>query len=252
MRKLGTVLLAGLLALGLMTGVATADDELARLEQAVEDAQAEVDRLTELVSDLEEELVDAEQALEDAQDAVDDAAAEVTRIEGELEAKEAELEDAIEELVRLQGLAEELQAGGSGRCANGVAGDGCREAAAAAAAQASVVDDLEGEIDELNEDLADAEQALEDAEGDRDAAKAEVDRIAAELEQAREDLEAAEQVRDEAQAELDAYEPTVEGERHPGCNGIETAQEQVATNGKGKGKAAEVLAAKAEEFSCAA
>jgi hypothetical protein len=96
---------------------------------------------------------------------------------------------------------------------------------------------------------------LTDALAEQTAAAAAVMQFEASIAAKRLELEAAEIAAAEAHAAVETYVPPtapVVVERHPGCNGIENAVAQVTTKGNGKGKAAEVLTAKAADWNCAA
>jgi chromosome segregation ATPase len=255
MRKLITLISAMALLVGMLALPAAADhnDEHAALEQAVVDAQAEVDRLIDLVAELEGDLKDAEEMLADAEEALDDAQDEVDRLQQELDEANDDLSHAIEHLAELE-AARNLLLNPGGQCK----GEGTQEGAECIrltreiAETNDAIEGLEEDIDELEGQLQTAEQVRDDASDNVDDAQAEVERIQGLLREANVALVDAQQELEDAKAALDAYEdPAVEDE-HPGCKGVKNAQEQVVKNGRGNGKAAETLADVAAKFECAA
>jgi chromosome segregation ATPase len=256
MRRTITLISAVALATGLLTGIAAADVDpvLVELQEAFDDAQAEVERLEGVVSDLEADLVLARQAFEDAIEDRDAKLLEVEELEAALALAEADLlvAQAAEATIRglLAGLGNTYK---DGECNN-------REGAKAACEQYLL--DLAAAVADVAQKLAAVEGAEDDLEVAEDelvaleeavvAARDEVERLESEIAVATEQLESAEQVRDDAQAALDAYVPPVAADAHAGCRGIGNAQQQVVKNGNGKGKAAEALATVAAKFDCAA
>lgn len=258
MRRIVTLISAVALATGLLTGVAAAelDPVLVELQEAFDDAQAEVDRLEAVVSGLEAELALARQALADAVDERDAKWLEVEALEVALAGAEAELAvaQAAEATIRglLAGLGNTYK---GGECNNrDGAKDTCEQYLIDLAAAVAEVSEKVAAVGEAEDDLEIAEGELERLEEAVVVAGAEVGRLEGLLEIAADELESVVEIRDAAKVALDEYVPPVVpgATEHSGCRGIENAQQQVTKNGNGKGKAAEALVTVAEKFACVA
>jgi chromosome segregation ATPase len=228
MRKFTTVLAAMLLALSMMAMPAMADETVDALEQAVIDAQAEVDRLETKVSGLEDDIVEAEQAVADQQGIVDD-------LEAELEEAQAALKEASDDLAALietRDACEEL--------ATNQLRNACRNP-------------TNPEYNKLHDDVVPALQASEaEALEAFEAADLVLDGLKEELQELEDnkalteaDLDAARQALIDAEAALAAASST-----HPGCTGINNAKANVAKNVPIKSKAPAALEAVSQKLGC--
>jgi hypothetical protein len=258
MRRLITLLSAMALMVGMLAIPATADvvdPELAELEAAVTEAQAEVDRWEGIVGTLEARLERAEDRLADAIDARDDLRIEVADLREEVALARQALLNAQVELDGLLVALASFEASGhyntdNGDCNNrhGSGKAACEAARDAVLAGELKVGELEKELQQAEVDLASAERDLRVSEAEVILRRAHVASLRALLAAADYKLSQAEAELEAAEAARDAYEPAPGVEpAHPGCKGLENAKEQVAKNGNGKGKAAQVLDAVSEK-----
>jgi chromosome segregation ATPase len=256
MRRIITVVSAVALTLGLLTGVAAASDDpvLEQLEQDIEDAQALVNELTTLVAGLEADLIVAETELQQAKDDYNEQELVVDGLQTEHDLAEAALNTAIAHRNALQAQYDACNPATSGQ--NN--GNGCRndlltpggqgplaDARADVVAAQAEFDEALAELNEAKKELGQLGDIVDDKKETVDGLMEDIAEAKSDLESAKDDLDAAVRARDEY---LAAQTPI----RQQGCNGIENAVVQVTTKGNGKGKAAEVLAKKADDWNCAA
>jgi predicted nucleic acid-binding Zn-ribbon protein len=229
-----TITLVAMLAMmiGLVALPAAAYDtpEYAALEEALAEAQDDVDRLKSEIEELESQITEAQSAVDVQQDVVDNLA-------NELEAAEEDLkvaEDRLAELTAIRAACAQLPTPPER--------NECRNATNPEFnALTASVPQLQGEVDRIEGLLADEQEELERLE-------AIVKGLVENKEATEDELAKAIIIRDAAQEALDAYVPP-SADVHPGCKGISNAQVQLGKNGA-KGKAPAVLEAVAGKFGC--
>jgi multidrug efflux pump subunit AcrA (membrane-fusion protein) len=229
MRKVMTLATAVAMMVSLLALPASAAT-LDELEEAVRLAQAAVDHWEDEVERLEGEITAKETEVAPQQDIVDDLEADLAVAENELALAEARLA----ELVAIQTACDELATPKlQNDCRNPTNQEynGLRN---------NVIPHLAGIVDGIVGELEEAEGALTELQGELTALQGEKALAESELAEAEAALAA-------AKAELDAYNPAAP---HPGCKGINNAQEQVAKNVPAKGKAPAALAAVADKLGC--
>jgi chromosome segregation ATPase len=249
MRKLVTLISAMALLVGMVIVPAAAADDpvLAELERAIQDAQEVIDDLNDLIDELDADILEAKAALLAATAAYDAQVLVVAYLENERDDAYTALQEAV--AVR-DDLQEQYDA-----CASGSSGNGCRNSInngpnGLAAAKAEV-DDKQVDYDSALAAFNAGVTRLEELDGAKGEAQETLDGLEVALLKAESELILAEQAYADAVATRDAYLASLENERHEGCNGIEKAVEQVSKGkSNGKGKAAEVLEAKAQEWNC--
>jgi hypothetical protein len=257
MRRLTTLLTAAALLVGMLAIPAAAESinsELAELQAAFDAAQAEVDRLTDVVEDLETRLEKAEVALAAAILERDDKRTEVTELREDVATARAALllaeveRDGFEAALAGYRANDTLKDDGCNN-RNGEKVD-CETALLALPGAQADVHRLTAELATAEAELAVAERELFYSEAEVLLRRAHVLSLRALLAAANYKLDLAVAERDAAQEALDAYVPVTD--EHPGCKGVKNAKEQVAKNGKGNGKAAVALDNVIEKFECAA
>jgi chromosome segregation ATPase len=226
-----SVLALGVFALLMsMLAMPAAASTLDELEEAVRLAEqrvlyweGEVDRLEGEIEEKEDE-VDAQQGV------VDDLKDDLTVAEGNLKVAEDRLAELVAERAECDKLATPPLRNACRNPTNPEYNN----------LNDNVVPALSEIVAGIAEDLIEAEGVLEDLEEDLRRLNEAKELADAELAAARIALEL-------AQAELDAYNPEAP---HPGCKGVNNAQEQVEKKVPVKGKAPAALAAVAEKLGC--
>jgi chromosome segregation ATPase len=229
MRKVMTLATAVAMMVSLLALPASAAT-LDELEEAVRVAQAAVDHWEDEVERLEGEITAKEADVDAQQDIVDVLEADLADAEGELALAEARLA----ELVAYRAACEQLATNPErNQCRNPTNSEFNELTDVTVPALKETVDGIAGELEEAEGALTELQDELTALQGEKALAESE--------------LADAEAALAAAKAELDAYNPAAP---HPGCKGINNAQEQVAKNVPAKGKAPAALAAVADKLGC--